>query len=67
MNLVRMYDKEPQTLPERDDFIKALNDANGNASKTKNLVDGINIICYDFSQHFNLGHVPELRNGAVIV
>ncbi|KXH60523.1 FAD binding domain-containing protein [Colletotrichum salicis] len=59
-NLVRMYDSDPRSLAERDEFVKAMNAAGNDPVKTKALVDGINAIAYDFTKHFNVDGVPEL-------
>ena len=51
-NLVRMYDSHPETILERDEGLRKIDETASDPGKMKELVDGINIINYDFTKHY---------------
>ncbi|KAF7535041.1 hypothetical protein G7054_g5740 [Neopestalotiopsis clavispora] len=52
-NLVRMHDKDPNTVLQRDEALQMMNSVGNDPVKRKALIDGINVINYDFTQHYH--------------
>lgn len=51
--LIRMSDKEPSTILQRDESLQMIKNTAGDPIKTRQLVNGINVIDYDFTKHYN--------------
>lgn len=52
-NLVRMHDKDPNTVLQRDEALQMMNSVGNDPAKRKALINGINVINYDFTQHYH--------------
>lgn len=51
-NLLRMFDKDPSTVSQRDESLQMINGVKDDPTKMKELIGGINVITYDFTQHY---------------
>ncbi|KAK6199102.1 hypothetical protein LQW54_010084 [Pestalotiopsis sp. IQ-011] len=52
-NLIRMYDEDPNTVLQRDEALQMMKSIGNDPAKRKALIDGINVINYDFTQQYH--------------
>ncbi|KAK5230386.1 hypothetical protein LTR47_007802 [Exophiala xenobiotica] len=51
-NLVRLHSTDPETVINTDPFFRMAKKAETDVQYARQLADGINTICYDFTQHY---------------
>ncbi|KAI1611226.1 hypothetical protein EDD36DRAFT_489357 [Exophiala viscosa] len=51
-NIVRMHDKDPKTIMQRDEFFQAIDKVKDDPEAKKEFLNGINVIKHDFTQYY---------------